>query len=404
MNEAKTAEALATIERNAKLQAQLIEDLLDVSRILQGKLSLNVCSVNLESIIAAAMETVHLAAEAKSIDFGFWILDCGLEETGKTLTSLESDESTNISNLEETEESNNNPKSSSVAARSAIQNPKFQVMGDPARLQQIVWNLLSNAVKFTPAGGQVEIQLSVVSNREESSQLPRNELAQIQVIDTGKGIDSDFLPYVFDYFRQADSTTTRKFGGLGLGLAIVRQLVEIHGGTVFAESPGEGQGATFTVRLPLMKNPQLQALNPEIAASEIEGNMENPVLSGIRVLVVDDDADSRDFIAFVLEQDGAIVTAAASGIEALEILAQSKVDVLVSDIGMPGMDGYMLMRQVRSKPPEQGGQIPGIALTAYAGEVNQQQAISAGFQLHVSKPVDPDELVAAIASVIKPSS
>ncbi len=367
LDETKTAEALAIIERNARLQVELIEDLLDVSRILRGKLSLNISSVNLESIISAAIETVRLAAQAKSIDLKFSISDFGLGDTGENLELSKSEEQP-------------------INLKSKIQNPKYQVMGDPSRLQQIVWNLLSNAVKFTPSGGRVEVRLSLVGT-----------LAQIQVIDTGQGISADFLPYVFDYFRQADSATTRKFSGLGLGLAIVRQLVELHGGTIFAESPGEGQGATFTFRLPLMRTTETKG--EKGTEGEVDSN--SPNLEEVRILVVDDDADSRDFIAFILEQDGASVTAAESAVEALQILAQSKPNILLSDIGMPEMDGYMLMRQVRTLTPEQGGEIPAIALTAYAGEFDQQQAFAAGFQMHMSKPVDPVELIAVVAKLAR---
>ncbi|HYW20913.1 MAG TPA: ATP-binding protein [Nodularia sp. (in: cyanobacteria)] len=332
----KTASALATIERNAKLQAQLIEDLLDVSQILQGKLILNVDQVNLGLTISAAMQTVHLAAEAKSINLKF------------------------LSNTDST----------------------ALVMGDFNRLQQVFWNLLSNAVKFTPPGGRVQICLERIDSH-----------IQIQVMDTGKGIDPHFLAHVFDYFRQADSATTRKFGGLGLGLAIVRQLVELHGGRVFADSAGEGQGATFTVQLPALQT-QLITLNSHSEA-EMDSNLGN--LQGIKILVVDDDLDSRDFICFVLEEEGAEVISVSSAIEALKTLPESKADVLLSDIGMPEMDGYMLMRQVRTWTSEQGGKTPAIALTAYAGEYNQQQAMSAGFQMHVTKPAEPSQLVAAVA-------
>ena len=259
---AKTNYALETIERNAKLQSELIEDLLDVSRILRGKLSLNVCPVELAPTIEAAIETVRLAAEAKSIDLRFTILDFGLGNAGENPELIEFDKQPN------------NPKSRQFtqtppqrqATGSKIQNPKFQVMGDPARLQQVFWNLASNAVKFTPSGGQVEIQLSVLTRSDRqvmgnesiqspttNYQSPITSYAQIQVSDTGKGINPEFLPFVFDYFRQADSTTTRVFGGLGLGLAIVHHLVELHGGTVQAESPGVGQGATFTVKIPLLE-------------------------------------------------------------------------------------------------------------------------------------------------------
>ncbi len=337
----KTAAALATIERNAKLQAQLIEDLLDVSRILQGKLTLNVGRVNLVSTIAAAQETVRLAAEAKSIEMKLSLV----------------------------------PEDEQI-------DPTFSVMGDPNRLQQVIWNLLSNAVKFTPPGGRVEVRLKNV-----------DFCAQIEVIDTGKGINPNFLPYVFDYFRQGDSATTRKFGGLGLGLAIVQQIVELHGGTVLAASSGEGQGAIFTVNLPLR---QAKAIAPESQPEddEMDSNLGN--LQGFKILVVDDDTDSRDFISFVLSEEGAEVTAVPSAMKALQSLAESKPDVLLSDIGMPDMDGYMLIRQVRTWLPEEGGQIPAIALTAYAGEYNQQQALSAGFQMHVTKPAEPAELVTAV--------
>jgi PAS domain S-box-containing protein len=332
----KTATALATIERNARLQAQLIEDLLDVSRILQGKLRLNVAQVNLVSTITAAMETVRLAAEAKSIDLQF------LPPTDTAI----------------------------------------MVMGDPNRLQQVFWNLLSNAVKFTPPAGRVDVCLAIIGAD-----------IQIQVKDTGKGIAPQFLAYVFDYFRQADSATTRKFGGLGLGLAIVRQLVELHGGRVFADSAGEGQGATFTVQLPTLPT---ELMTPSThGEGKMDSNLGN--LEGIKILVVDDDLDSRDFICFVLVEEGAEVISVSSASEALQALPESKPDVLLSDIGMPEMDGYMLMREVRSWSSEQGGKTPAIALTAYAGEYNQQQALSAGFQMHVTKPAEPAELVAAVA-------
>jgi PAS domain S-box-containing protein len=340
-DEATKIRALETIERNAKLQTQLIEDLLDVSRILQGKLQLNVCTVDLRKTITAALETVRLAAEAKSIEI-------------QTTFSAEI----------------------------------VQVMGDSDRLQQVIWNLLSNAVKFTPSGGRVEIRLEQIGVN-----------AQIQVIDTGKGINPEFLPYVFDYFRQADSKTTRVFGGLGLGLAIVRRLVELHGGTVQAESSGEGKGATFALRLPILKNSPSPELNSE--SSPLEITPETSLLSGVKILLVDDQADVREFFTFALEQYGATVTAVASANEALTVLSQSKPDVLLSDIGMPLMDGYMLLRQIRTRSPEQGGQIPAIALSAYAGEFNQKQALAAGFQKHVSKPAEPIELASAIINLIK---
>ncbi|MEH2084136.1 MAG: ATP-binding protein [Nostoc sp.] len=332
--------AIATIERNAKLQAQLIEDLLDVSRILQGKLDLKMFPVNLVFVIEGGLETVRLAAEAKNIQIQT-MLDTSFGE----------------------------------------------VLGDSGRLQQVIWNLLSNAVKFTPEGGKIYIQLQRVDTQ-----------AQITVSDTGKGISPDFLPYVFEYFRQADSTITRKFGGLGLGLAIVRHLVELHGGTIWAESLGEGQGATFKVKLPLIKKDLTPKQHIDIAALNPSAGTE--ILAGIQILVVDDDNDTRDFHTFVLEQAGAKVTAVTSAKEALQILAESELDMLLSDIGMPEIDGYMLMRQVRALQSNQAKQIPAIALTAYAGEINQQQALESGFQKHLSKPVEPDELVKAIATQI----
>ncbi|MFN6530200.1 PAS domain S-box protein [Nostoc sp. ChiSLP03a] len=339
-DEKTTHHALETIERNAKLQTQLIEDLLDVSRILQGKLNLNICPVSLVMVVEAALETVKLAAQAKSIQIQT-LFDANLG----------------------------------------------QVMGDPNRLQQVVWNLLSNAVKFTPTGGRVEIRLMEAGNQ-----------AQIQVSDTGKGISLDFLPYVFDYFRQADGTSTRTFGGLGLGLAIVRKVVEMHGGNVQAESLGEGLGATFTVELPLLvRSEQVWGEKNQSSYSEPESSL----LADTQVLVVDDEPDIRDLVTFILQDYGVQVTAVSSAQEALQALSESIPDVLISDIGMPKTDGYMLMREVRSRSPEQGGNVPAIALTAYAGEMNQQQALAAGFQMHISKPVDPDVLVQAIADLIK---
>ncbi|MHC0062139.1 PAS domain S-box protein [Nostoc sp. UIC 10890] len=341
-DEKTTNHALETIERSAKLQTQLIEDLLDVSRILQGKLNLNICPVNLVMVVEAALETVKLAAEAKSIQIQT-IFDANLG----------------------------------------------QVMGDPNRLQQVVWNLLSNAVKFTPTGGRVEIRLMEAGNQ-----------VQIQVSDTGKGISPDFLPYVFDYFRQADGTTTRTFGGLGLGLAIVRKVVEMHGGKVQAESSGEESGATFTVDLPLLVRNE-QVWRQENQSSDCQP--ESSLFSDTQVLVVDDEPDIRDLVTFILQDYGVEVTAVASAQEALQALSESIPDVLISDIGMPKTDGYMLMREVRSRSPQQGGSVPAIALTAYAGEMNQQQALAAGFQMHISKPVDPDVLVKAIADLINPT-
>jgi CheY-like chemotaxis protein len=317
------------------LQTQLVEDLLDVSRILQGKFSLNISPTNLASTIEAALETMHLAAQARSIQ-----VEC------------------------------------------LIDSDLGLVAGDPNRLQQVVWNLLSNAIKFTPPGGSVMVSLE----RKGSE-------AQIQVSDTGKGISADFLPYVFDYFRQADSSTTRTHGGLGLGLAIVRYLVELHGGTIDAESPGEGKGATFTVRLPLMK------AQPETSKGE-EVRDRALSLLGVRVLVVDDEPDTRELITFVLEHSGAQAISAASAGEALLAFEQWRPDVLVSDIGMPQEDGYTLIRKLRARESKQGNLIPAVALTAYAREEDYRQAMEAGFQRHISKPVEPTELVAVVAHLV----
>lgn len=326
----KTAHAIEIIERNAKLQTQLIEDLLDVSRILRGKLSLTMVPVDVESTVKSALDTVRLAAEAKSIHL----------QTGF--------------------------------------NPISPVLGDAARLQQVIWNLLSNAIKFTSEGGSVTVELTQIDKQ-----------VQIIVSDTGKGITGDFLPHVFEYFRQADSASTRKFGGLGLGLAIVRQLVELHGGTVQAESPGEDQGATFIVKLPSLKTST--NLNDDRTGSLTSTDAS---LSGIHILVVDDEQDNRDLLTFVLEQSGASVTAVDSAIAALDAIEQSKFDVLVSDIGMPEMNGYMLIEQVQKRIP------CAIALTAYAGEINQQQAIEAGFQQHLAKPVEPELLVQTVQTLL----
>ena len=354
-DEKATDRALETIERNAKLQTQLIEDLLDVSRILRGKLALNIAPVNLVATIEAAMETVRLAAQAKAIQI----------ET--------------------------------------IFEPNVgQVSGDANRLQQVIWNLLSNAIKFTPQGGRVEVRLSTDCDGKDCNPNSKFQYAQIQVKDTGKGISRKFLPHVFEYFRQENSSTTRQFGGLGLGLAIVRYLTELHGGSVRADSLGEGLGATFTVRLPLM-------VAQEEAPEETMRSMSSVNLDGLHVLVVDDEADIRELVAFILEQSGAMVSVAASAEEALLVLEKSVPDILLSDIGMPNVDGYMLMQQVKELFARQGESVSefsqampkAIALTAYAGEYNQQQALQAGFQLHIPKPVEPEELVNAIARLAR---
>ncbi|MBW4527565.1 MAG: PAS domain S-box protein [Phormidium tanganyikae FI6-MK23] len=330
----KVPQALKTIERNAYLQAQLIEDLLDVSRILQGKLTLNTDLVNLAETVKASLETVQLAAESKAIDL--------------------------VLHLDSTVGS---------------------VRGDANRLQQVFWNLLSNAVKFTPISGQVEVTLSQVGTE-----------AQVQIRDSGKGIRSEVLPYIFERFHQADSSTTRQFGGLGLGLAIARHLVELHGGTIAAESFGENQGATFTVRLPI-------ALSQAPIDAPLDQPQSKQDLAGVKILAIDDETDNLDFLVFLLETAGAIVQSAQSAKSALMKLSEFAPDLLVSDIAMPDLDGYQLIQQIR-----QQSQIPAIALTAYAGEVNQRQILAAGFQRHLAKPVDPDQLINTIVSLLKPES
>jgi len=346
LSEDKVLRALETIERNAKSQAQLIEDILDISRIITGKLRLQVRPVNLVPVIESAIESVRLAAEAKSIRL-----------------------------------------------ESRIDSQVGLLLGDANRLQQVVWNLLSNALKFTPKDGRVEIRLERV-----------NSHAEITVSDTGPGISSDFLPFVFDRFRQHDSTTTRSYGGLGLGLAIVRQLVELHGGTVTVVSPGIGQGTTFTVTLPAMIIPQPPS-DPEPLNSIVETKPRveaSPTLEGLQILVVDDEADALELLSTILQNNGAEVIAVASVKQALTIIETAtdrSPDVLVSDIGMPDEDGYSLIRKLRQLEAQRGGKLPAIALTAYAGSDDRRQALLAGFQMHLTKPVDAAELVAVVASL-----
>jgi PAS domain S-box-containing protein len=346
LDEATSEHALETVERNAKMQAQLIEDLLDVSRIITGKLRLDVRPLDLLPVIEAAVDAVRPAAEAKGI-----VIETTLDP---------------------------------------LAGP---VSGDPSRLQQVIWNLLANAVKFTSRDGEVKVQLERVDSHIE-----------ITISDTGQGINPDFLPYVFDRFRQADGSTTRLHGGLGLGLAIVRHLVELHGGTVRADSAGEGRGATFNVQLPLVPSRNAEfGLRIEEHAAEKSAilNPRSSLLEGVRVLVVDDEQDARTLLQTVLERQGAEVLAVASTREALDALALHKPDVLVSDIGMPDEDGYSLIRQVRARGRDEGGWTPAAAVSAYVGEENRRQALAAGFQLHVAKPVDPEELIGVVQSLAK---
>jgi signal transduction histidine kinase/CheY-like chemotaxis protein len=337
--------ALAVIKSNAHVQAQLIDDILDVSRIISGKLSLEIRDVNLETVINAALDVVRPAAEAKGIQIE---------------TALD---------------------------------PVDAFIGDADRLQQVAWNLLSNAIKFTPMGGRVFVRL-------ESNDVD----VQIIVTDSGEGISAKFLPHVFDRFTQADSSTTRPHRGLGLGMAIVRHLVELHGGTVRAESAGENQGATFTVRLPFRRVPveelcvQVRAVSVPDSPGVREGAL--PSLEGVSVLIVDDDAYAREVESMILQATGARVSTAASAAEALEALERLTPNVLVSDIGMPGEDGYALIRRVRALPPERGGRIPAIALTAYATAGDLAAALDAGYQHHISKPISPAVLIEAVAGIL----
>ncbi|MBW4541405.1 MAG: PAS domain S-box protein [Myxacorys chilensis ATA2-1-KO14] len=333
----KTQDAVNTIERNAKLQSQLVEDLLDMSRIMRGKLTLNQFPINLGFVISAALETIRLAADAKAIR-----LNVTLDPNVRS------------------------------------------ILGDAGRLQQVFWNLLSNAIKFTPEQGQIDVTLTEVGNQ-----------ARVQVKDTGVGIDAEFLPHVFEYFRQEDGSTTRKFGGLGLGLAIARQLVELHNGRIWAESLGDNQGATFTVEIPLLKTEET-----EPTCETAESSRRPSPLAGLHALVVDDDFDARDIVAFLLQDSGAIVQVADSASEALNILERFNPDILISDIGMPEEDGYGLIETIRAT----GRTLPAIALTAYASEVDQERAIAAGFQHHISKPLDPDHVVAIVLDLVRDSS
>jgi PAS domain S-box-containing protein len=330
---------LDVLARNSRLQAQLISDLLDISRIVSGKLRLDLQSVDPASVIETAVETVQQAADAKEIE-----IDRVLDRT------------------------------------------IGPIAGDPARLQQVVWNLLANALKFTPKGGRVRVTLRRTESRVE-----------IIVEDNGAGIRSEFLPHVFDRFQQADVSRTRRFGGLGLGLSIVRNLVELHGGTVWAESAGEGRGATFTIALPLAAPPVLREHALATAAST-EANTEDVSLVNIRVLVVEDDPDAAEFVRQLLETHGADVVVAASAREALDVFANTPPDILVSDIGLPEIDGYQLMERVRQRNMADGGAIPAVALTAYARPEDRTHALLAGYQAHLAKPVQPTELVATVAS------
>jgi PAS domain S-box-containing protein len=345
-----TARGLEAIERNATAQAQLIEDILDVSRIISGKLRLIPQAVDFISVVRAALESIKPAVEARRIRI-----------------------------------------------ETRLNVPAVSVRGDPSRLQQVIWNLLSNAVKFSPEGGQVQVGLELVDPHH----------VEVSVVDAGHGIPAAFLPHMFEPFRQADATTTRRYGGLGLGLSIVKQLVELHGGTIEAVSEGEGKGATLKLRLPLadqFAEVETVPKDPETTRqrSRPELPMKLPrVLEGIKVLVVDDEADARDLLDFILQKAGATVELAASTGEALALLDISRPTILVADIGMPGEDGYELIRRVRALSQPDLALLPAMALTAYARAEERAQAFSAGFQSHMTKPVEPSELIATIARMLE---
>lgn len=335
LSEERTAKALESIERNAKLQTQLIDDLLDIAKILRGKLKFAPQPVTIDTVVASAVETVRTTAVAKSIELTLRVEHAAV------------------------------------------------VLGDATRLQQIVLNLLTNAIKFTPASGQVEVRLYRADTQ-----------IAIAVRDTGKGIKAEFLPHLFESFRQEDATVTRSYGGLGLGLSIVHHLVKLHGGTVSAQSPGEGLGSTFTVSLPMAAAAAETEQTPGESSSE-------PDLAGLCILAVDDDEDSREIVAEALSAYSATVRSVACATEAIALLATYQPDVLVLDIGMPGVDGYTLLKQIRSLPTQQHDSILAIALTAYARDEDRTKALTAGFQAHLTKPVDILELAKAVETLAK---
>jgi PAS domain S-box-containing protein len=341
-------QGLEVIERNARAQSEIIEDLLDMSRIISGKVRLDVQRLDLSSIVQSAVETARPTADAKGI---------------RLQTVID-------------------PLNGVV------------VSGDVNRLQQVIWNLLSNAVKFTPKGGRIQVLLERVNSHLE-----------ISVIDTGEGIKPEFLPFVFDRFRQADASTTRRHGGLGLGLSIVKQLVELHGGSVRVNSGGAGQGSTFVIALPFAvlhgsPEPETERRHPRLTPKRIGTADVEVDIKGIRVLLVDDEKDARALVTSLLESCHAVVTAAESANDAVTLLQESNFDLLVSDIGMPGEDGYSLIKRVRSLGPSAGGDIPAIALTAYARFEDRVKAIASGFQMHIAKPVEPVELITMIAAAV----
>ncbi len=338
MTDERRWHAIDTIVRNADAQARLVDDVFDVSSIISGKLRLNVQAIDLVAVTCAALDSIRPAASAREIEIR---------------TSFP---------------------------------PRCLVVGDPDRLQQVAWNLLSNAVKFTPKHGRIDVDIATRESR-----------AELRVADTGVGIDPDFIPQLFDRFTQRDSSTTRRYGGLGLGLAIVRHLVELHGGTVAGESAGDGKGAVFTVSLPVRAVAAEAAADPHAPAPE--GPREGPPASveGIRVLFVDDEADARELVRGVLEPCGATVREATSADEAFDLLRTWRPDVLLADIGMPREDGFSLIARIRSLPAGSGGGTPAAALTAYAQAEHRRRALAAGFQEHAAKPITPDDLLALVS-------
>lgn len=344
----QTGKAIEVIERNARSQAQLIEDLLDITRITSGKFRLDLRPIDLAQVIESAVDTIQPAAETKNA----------------TIVKI-------------------------------FDFSSVMISGDAERLQQVIWNLLSNAIKFSPKGGSIEIRLEKIGS-----------FVEVVVQDSGRGIEPEFLPYVFDRFRQQDGATTRKYGGLGLGLAIVRNIVELHGGTVRADSEGENKGAVFTVRLPLQTMPESQqsTLNegseriiPAISFNNVPDSLID--LNNLKIVVVDDEPDARELLSSLLKAHGAEVTQCNSAAAALEAIRKVRPQILVSDIGMPQMDGYALIKKVRELTSEEGGLVPAIALTAYTRVEDRVRALSQGFQMFVPKPVEPSELIAAIKSL-----
>jgi signal transduction histidine kinase len=337
LGEEQSRHAIEVILRNVNAQVRLVDDLLDMSSVVSGKMRLAIQPVNVADVIGEALDAVRPGAEAKGIQL-----------------------------------------------QSVLDSPGTQVSGDPGRLQQVVWNLLYNAVKFTPKAGRILVKLQQVKSHVE-----------IIVSDTGPGIRPDLLPYIFDRLRQGDSSRSRPHGGLGIGLALVRHIAELHGGSVFAESPGEGQGATFVVKLPLM----IAGVRDHAVAQAKSGPLDSPSLVGVRVLMVDDDPAAVELVQEVLTQAGGEVRGAGTADEALRVLEQWRPNVLLSDIEMPGQDGYTLIRKIRALAPERGGMTRAVALTAFGRPEDRIRSLMAGFNIHVSKPVDPGELTAIVASL-----